>query len=293
MPLRHGRIAAASSTSAIEVARAPRPTLVFLHEGLGSIAMWRDFPGRVAHATDCNALVYSRYGYGQSDPLAEARTVRYMHDEALTALPELLDALAIDRPILVGHSDGGSIALILAGAGLRPLTGVVTLAAHVMVEDVSVASIAAAKIAYETTEPAREARPLPRRRRFGVPGLEPDLARAGVPRLEHRGVSAAHRLPGARDPGRGRRIRNDGAAAPHRRAGARRRVAGAAGLPPLGAQGSARGRDRGDHALRRSRHTMMGTIGTRTLRQHCATAQGRHSVLRSRRLAVLPRRGRA
>jgi len=136
----------------IEAARGPRPTLVFLHEGLGSVAMWRDFPGRVAHATNCNVVVYSRYGYGRSDPLTEARTARYMHDEALTALPELLDALAIDHPILIGHSDGGSIALIFAGAGVRPLTGVVTLAAHVMVEDLTVASIAAAKTAYETTD---------------------------------------------------------------------------------------------------------------------------------------------
>ena len=136
----------------IEIARGARPTLVFLHDGLGSVAMWRDFPSRVAHATNCNAVVYSRYGYGNSDPLAEPRTVGYMHDEALIALPELLDELAIGRPILVGHSDGGSIALIHAGAGARPVTAVVTLAAHVMVEDISVASIAAAKTAYETTD---------------------------------------------------------------------------------------------------------------------------------------------
>jgi pimeloyl-ACP methyl ester carboxylesterase len=136
----------------IAVARAPRSTLVFLHEGLGSVAMWRDFPGRVAHAANCNAVVFSRYGYGRSDPLAEDRTPRYMHDEALIALPELLDALAIDRPILVGHSDGGSIALIFAGAGLRPIAGVVTLAAHVLVEDLSVASIAAARATYATTD---------------------------------------------------------------------------------------------------------------------------------------------
>jgi pimeloyl-ACP methyl ester carboxylesterase len=129
-----------------------RPTLVFLHEGLGSVAMWRDFPGRVAHATGCNAVVYSRCGYGNSTPLAEPRTVRYMHDEALVALPALLDRLAIERPILVGHSDGGSIALIHAGALVRPVAGVVTLAAHVLVEEISVASIAAAKTAYETTD---------------------------------------------------------------------------------------------------------------------------------------------
>jgi pimeloyl-ACP methyl ester carboxylesterase len=129
-----------------------RPALVFLHEGLGSIAMWRDFPGRVAHATGCNAVVYSRYGYGNSAPLAAPREVRYMHDEALVALPALLDHFAIERPILVGHSDGGSIALIHAGSGIRPVAGVVTLAAHVLVEDISVASIAAAKVAYERTD---------------------------------------------------------------------------------------------------------------------------------------------
>ena len=136
----------------IDVGGAARPTLVLLHEGLGSVAMWRDFPGRLAHATSCDALVYSRYGYGDSDPLTAPRGVRYMHDEALVTLPELLDKLAIARPILVGHSDGGSIALIHAGARTRPVVAVVTLAAHVLVEDISVASIAAAKTAYETTD---------------------------------------------------------------------------------------------------------------------------------------------
>jgi pimeloyl-ACP methyl ester carboxylesterase len=136
----------------IEVGGRHRPTLVFLHEGLGSIAMWRDFPERAARETGCDAIVYSRYGYGNSDALAEARTVRYMHDEGEIALPQLLDILAIGRPILIGHSDGGSIALIHAGGGARRVPGVVTLAAHVLVEDISVASIAAAKIAYETTD---------------------------------------------------------------------------------------------------------------------------------------------
>jgi len=136
----------------ISIARVHRPALVFLHDGLGSIARWRDFPHRVAQAANCDAVVYSRHGYGSSDPLAVPRTARYMHDEALTALPELLEALAIDRPILVGHSDGGSIALIHAGAAARPVAAVITLAAHVLVEDVSIASIAAAKTAFETTD---------------------------------------------------------------------------------------------------------------------------------------------
>lgn len=136
----------------VVVTRADRPTLVFLHEGLGSVAMWRDFPSRVAHATNCNALVYSRYGYGSSEPLREPRTVSYMHDEALATLPELLDQLAIDRPILVGHSDGGSIALIHAGGARRPVGGLVLMAPHVLVEDISIASIAAAKVTYETSD---------------------------------------------------------------------------------------------------------------------------------------------
>ena len=129
----------------IEVAPAGRPTLVFLHEGLGSLAMWRDFPGRVAHATGCNALVYSRYGYGNSEPLHEDRTVRYMHDEALVALPDLLARTGVARPILVGHSDGASIALIHAGGTTLPVAGLILMAPHVMVEDISVTSIAAAK----------------------------------------------------------------------------------------------------------------------------------------------------
>jgi pimeloyl-ACP methyl ester carboxylesterase len=136
----------------IEVSGGRRPTLVFLHEGLGSVAMWRDFPGRLAHATNCDALVYSRYGYGRSEPLAAPHTVRYMHDEALVALPDLLDRLRVARPILVGHSDGGSIALIHAGGSGRPVAGLVLMAPHVVVEDISVASIAAARVAYETTD---------------------------------------------------------------------------------------------------------------------------------------------
>jgi pimeloyl-ACP methyl ester carboxylesterase len=136
----------------IDTAPAARPTLVLLHEGLGSVAMWRDFPGRLAHATNCNAVAYSRAGYGRSDPVTGPRGVRYMHDEALRELPALLDALGVAHPVLVGHSDGASIALIHAGAGVRPVRALVAMAPHVMVEDLSIASIAAAKVAYETTD---------------------------------------------------------------------------------------------------------------------------------------------
>jgi pimeloyl-ACP methyl ester carboxylesterase len=135
----------------IDVTDAKGPTIVFLHEGLGCIAMWKDFPSRVAHATNRNVLVYSRYGYGQSDPLAEARSIDYLHREALDTLPELLDELGVEKPILFGHSDGGSIALLHAGGTARLVTGLIVMAPHVMVEDVTIAGIEAATAAYELT----------------------------------------------------------------------------------------------------------------------------------------------
>jgi pimeloyl-ACP methyl ester carboxylesterase len=139
----------------IASSRPRMPTLVFLHEGLGSTSMWRDFPDRVVAATACGALVYSRYGYGRSDVLERSHKVDYMHREALDFLPELLDKLGIDDPLLVGHSDGGSIAIIYAGAR-HPAHGLVLLAPHVFVEDISVASIARAKVAFESTDLPRK-----------------------------------------------------------------------------------------------------------------------------------------
>jgi pimeloyl-ACP methyl ester carboxylesterase len=131
---------------------AAKPVLVFLHEGLGSIRQWRDFPARLAQASGCRALVYDRYGYGDSDVLREARrTVRFMHDEALVALPELLRGLKIENPILIGHSDGASIALIHAGAG-HAARGVVAMAPHVFIEPVCLSSIRKAVEAFETTD---------------------------------------------------------------------------------------------------------------------------------------------
>ena len=124
-------------------------TLVMLHEGLGSVAMWRDFPQKLADSLRLRVLVYSRQGYGQSAPLAAPRTVSYMHDEALIVLPQLLQRLHIERPLLFGHSDGGSIALIHASS--NPVRGVIALAPHVFVEDLSVKSIAAARLTYEST----------------------------------------------------------------------------------------------------------------------------------------------
>src|SRR5438874_8459631 len=136
-------------------AGAGQPTLVFLHEGLGSIRQWRDFPEKVAAATGCRALVYDRYGYGQSDVLAEPRrTVRFMHDEALQTLPELLAGLSVEAPLLIGHSDGASIALIHAGAG-HAVRGVVAVAPHVFIEPLCLTSIANATHAFESTDLAQ------------------------------------------------------------------------------------------------------------------------------------------
>jgi pimeloyl-ACP methyl ester carboxylesterase len=135
----------------LRIAGADAPTLVFLHEGLGSVAMWREFPQKAAAATGCATVVYSRYGYGQSDVLREARAVDYMHVEALEVLPQLLQALDISDPVLVGHSDGGSIALIHAAANAAT-RGLVVMAPHVFVEDISVKSIAEAKTAFENTD---------------------------------------------------------------------------------------------------------------------------------------------
>ncbi len=124
-------------------------TLVFLHEGLGCIELWRDFPERIARATGCGVLVYSRSGYGASDPVDLPRPLRYMHDEGLRVLPAVLDAAGVRRAVLVGHSDGGSIALIHAGGVADPrVKGLVLMAPHVFVEALTVESIAKSKVLY-------------------------------------------------------------------------------------------------------------------------------------------------
>ena len=136
----------------IGAAATASPTLVFLHEGLGSISLWKDFPERLAAACACNALVYSRYGNGFSDALTEARRPDYMHREAMQVLPELLARLSIQRPILFGHSDGASIAIIHEGLGPRTAAGMILCAPHVFVEDVTLSGIQAAKVAYQSTD---------------------------------------------------------------------------------------------------------------------------------------------
>lgn len=131
----------------------PRAPIIFLHEGLGSVAMWRDWPARVCAAAGRAGVVYSRRGYGSSDAVPDVRgagrlQADYMHREAWEVLPELLKALEIERPVLLGHSDGGSIALLHASR--NPVTACVVMAPHVMVEEVSVRSIEAARESYES-----------------------------------------------------------------------------------------------------------------------------------------------
>ncbi len=136
-----------------------RPPIVMLHEGLGSVSLWRDLPQRLAERTRCPVVVYSRYGYGRSDVLREKREPDYMHHEGEVVVPALLAELGIKRPVLFGHSDGASIALICAGVYPELVRALVLEAPHVFVEEVSVRSIAEAKAAYASTDlPAKLAR---------------------------------------------------------------------------------------------------------------------------------------
>jgi pimeloyl-ACP methyl ester carboxylesterase len=128
------------------------PVLVFLHEGLGSIGQWRNFPDKICARTGLSALVYDRWGYGGSDPLTQPRKPDYLHAEALVSLPEVLHQCDIDKPILIGHSDGGSIAIIYAGTYPQNVSGIITEAAHVFVEDVTVEGIKSAVEVYESTD---------------------------------------------------------------------------------------------------------------------------------------------
>ncbi|MCL4765620.1 MAG: alpha/beta hydrolase [Hyphomicrobiaceae bacterium] len=129
-----------------------RPPIVLLHEGLGCVALWRDFPDKLARRLGARTLVYSRLGSGRSDPLSAERAPDFMHREALQALPRLLDALSLDEPLLVGHSDGASIAILHAALAGRPVAGLVLMAPHVFVEDLTVASIARIRARYDATD---------------------------------------------------------------------------------------------------------------------------------------------
>jgi pimeloyl-ACP methyl ester carboxylesterase len=136
--------------------RIGQPLLVFLHEGLGSVSMWRDFPQRLCDAANCRGLVFSRYGYGCSTPRPDGEKwpVDFMHQQAAAFMPALFAALNVqdERPILFGHSDGGSIALLYAALHPQQPLGVIALAPHIMVEPVSVDSIAKTRQAYLGTD---------------------------------------------------------------------------------------------------------------------------------------------
>jgi len=132
------------------------PSLVFLHEGLGSVALWKDWPAKICQSLGCEGWVYSRQGYGQSDGISDVRgagklNAHYMHREALEVLPALLAHLGIAKPILIGHSDGGTIALIHASQ--FPVSGCVVMAPHVMVEDISIQAISLARDHFEKLKP--------------------------------------------------------------------------------------------------------------------------------------------
>jgi pimeloyl-ACP methyl ester carboxylesterase len=122
------------------------PALVLLHEGLGSVGLWRGFPEALAAATGRRAIAFSRFGHGRSDPPPAPRTTRFMHDEALEVLPAVLEAVGAPAPLLVGHSDGASIALIHASE--HPTSGLALMAPHVFVEDVTLDGIRAAHDAF-------------------------------------------------------------------------------------------------------------------------------------------------
>jgi pimeloyl-ACP methyl ester carboxylesterase len=129
------------------------PTIVMLHEGLGCVGLWGDFPDQLAAATGAGVFVYSRAGYGASTKVELPRPLDYMHIEALEVLPKLLDQIDFRRGLLLGHSDGASIATIYAGGVAdHRVRGVAMIAPHFIVEDISVTSIAEIKKAYETSD---------------------------------------------------------------------------------------------------------------------------------------------
>ena len=128
-------------------------TFVLLHEGLGCVDMWRDFPERLAAATGRGVLCYSRQGYGRSDPASLPRPLSYMHDEGLDVLPQILEYWDLQEPILIGHSDGASIAAIYAGGVVDPRAGgLVLMAPHFFTEESGLASILASRTAFESDD---------------------------------------------------------------------------------------------------------------------------------------------
>src|SRR5688572_17751613 len=129
------------------------PTIVMLHEGLGCVGLWGDFPDKLQAETGAGVFVYSRAGYGRSSPAPLPRPLSFMHDEARQVLPRLLDAIGFRRGLLFGHSDGASIAAIYTGSVQdHRVRGLILIAAHFFTEDMGIAAIARARDAYATTD---------------------------------------------------------------------------------------------------------------------------------------------
>ena len=193
------------------------PTIVMLHEGLGCLALWRDFPARLAAATGWGVFAYSRAGYGRSDPVALPRPLDYMTREARSSLPAALDAIGIKRGILLGHSDGASIA-----ADLRRRTRGRTCQKPRPDRAACLHRGAGPRLdcggapRLRDRRPAGEARQISRRRRRRVLRLERRVARSRVQGLDHRGRGRPLARPRAFAPGRGRSVRHAGANPRHR-----------------------------------------------------------------------------
>ena len=179
----------------IEPTAPDRPALVFLHEGLGSIAQWKAFPDAIAATTGCGVFIYSRYGFGQSDPLAEPRHVEYLSHEALVVLPAVLAARGIVDPVLIGHSDGATIALLYASDPRWSTRAIVIEAPHVFVEDAGLTEIERARDAYRDGD---------LRRKLGKYHRDVDAMFDGWAetwlRPEFRAWNMESRLPGVRCP---------------------------------------------------------------------------------------------
>ncbi|HYA04150.1 MAG TPA: alpha/beta hydrolase [Syntrophobacteria bacterium] len=128
------------------------PVLVFLHEGLGCIELWRDFPAAVVEVTGLDGIIYDRWGHGRSDALTVRRTTYYLHEEAFESLPEVLTQCGVEEAVLIGHSDGGTIALLYGARYPKGIRGIITEAAHVFVEDVTLEGIRETVKIYDTTD---------------------------------------------------------------------------------------------------------------------------------------------
>jgi pimeloyl-ACP methyl ester carboxylesterase len=235
--------------------RADAPLIVFMHEGLGSLAMWGGFPQRLCDAGGFRGLLYSRYGYGRSTawPAREQWPLDYLEREARQLLPDFLRAVGADaRPWLFGHSDGASIGRIHAAAHPNELGGAVVLAPHIFVEEATIAGIAAARRSYETSDLRKR---LARRHADpeDVLALARPLDRSVVPHLEHRNAADEHPMCGACDPRRGRRVRDHGATRRHQATAAAGRTPEARRLPARTPSRSAEAGDRCGHSVHRQR----------------------------------------